>query len=111
MSSSGVSDGLIVTGVEQGSPAYQAGIRGLTRPAFGPIMLGDVIVAIKDKKIHNEADFLLALDGYQVGETIEMLVVRYIGASNQPNAITAFNLADQFKLARELKVKLKLKAL
>jgi S1-C subfamily serine protease len=68
-----------------------------------------VIIAVNSKKIYNEADFLLALDGCEAGDTIEMLVLRFISNAKPPNESSAVSIAEQYKLARELKIKLKLR--
>jgi S1-C subfamily serine protease len=74
----GVERGLVVVSVVPGSAADYAGIRGITRNTFSTISLGDIITSVNDIKVENEADFLRAIDGNVVGDTIGMVVMRYI---------------------------------
>ena len=59
------SDGVIVRGVVQNSPAAKAGI-----------MQGDVITEIDRKKIRNSAELVKTVSGYKVGTVIRVTVWR-----------------------------------
>lgn len=64
--------------VVPGSSAAIAGMRGISRNNFSTISLGDIVTAVNDVRVDNEADFLRAIDGNVVGDTITMSVTRYI---------------------------------
>jgi S1-C subfamily serine protease len=74
----GVERGLVVVDVVAGSAAAVAGIRGISRISFGSIKLGDTIIEVNSMRCDTEADFLKAIDGNVIGDTIEMTVMRYI---------------------------------
>ncbi len=67
--------GVIIERVEPGSPAAEAGLRGLTRKGT-QIGLGDVIVAIEDFEIENYDDLFNALDRFNPGDTVKVKVLR-----------------------------------
>ncbi len=60
-------DGVIVSGVENNSPASRAGFK-----------IGDVIVAINDQEIHSKEDVWAVIDNSDVkgGDVLEMQVIR-----------------------------------
>ena len=70
----GVDEGVLTLDVPQGSPAEKAGLRGTSRSAFGNIVLGDIIVAMDNRSIKNEADLFKALDEHKVGDTVTLAV-------------------------------------
>ena len=57
--------GLLLAGVESGSPADQGGL-----------LLGDTIVAFDDTPIRQHDDLLALLSGDRVGATVSIKVVR-----------------------------------
>lgn len=74
-------EGVILESVEPGGPADSAGLRGLVQTRSGYPAVGDVIVAIDDKKVRDSGELLDALDQFQPGDTIKVTVVR--GKSGQ----------------------------
>jgi len=68
--------GAVILEVTQGSRAYQQGLRGLTRDAYGRLLVRDVIVAISGTKIKSYDDLFNALDGYKIGDTVTLTVER-----------------------------------
>jgi len=68
-------DGLLVRGVEPGSPAAAAGIEE-----------GDLLVAVAGRALASVDDLHDALDAADAGSTIELTVVR--GADERPVAVT-----------------------
>lgn len=104
----GVDRGLVVVSVVPGSAADFAGIRGITRNSFSTISLGDTITAVDNIRVDNEADFLRAIDGKVVGDTITMTIMRYIedqkGAAASSNGVKEGNKRH----AVETKMRLKL---
>jgi S1-C subfamily serine protease len=67
--------GVIVERVAPGTPAHEAGLRGIEQRADG-VYLGDVIVGIDDKKIENYDDFYNAMESYREGQTVDVEIRR-----------------------------------
>jgi S1-C subfamily serine protease len=59
-----------------GGAAANAGLRGLVRTEDGDIELGDIIVAIDGQKVANKDDLYKVLDNHQIGDTVNVEVVR-----------------------------------
>ncbi|TXN49033.1 trypsin-like serine protease [Methylobacterium sp. WL18] len=66
-------DGVVVLRVLPGSPASQAGLRGVDPQSGG---LGDVIVAADDRPIHRLADLTAEIEEAGLGAAINLKVVR-----------------------------------
>ncbi len=66
-------DGVIIRDVVPGGPAAAAGLVGITRTQDG-LMVGDVIVSIGGHEIHEINDLYKVLDGYKVGDTVDVIV-------------------------------------
>ena len=71
-----VSYGTMIWQVQQGGPAANAGLRGLVQTEDGDIELGDIIIAIDGEKISNNDDLYRTLDKHQVGDTVNIEVMR-----------------------------------
>jgi S1-C subfamily serine protease len=69
-------EGAVVMEVDRDSRAYATGLRGLTRDAFGRLLIRDVITAIDAMKIKSWDDLFTALDGYKIGDTVTLTVER-----------------------------------
>ena len=69
-------DGVLIMSVEEGGAAAKAGIQPTYRDRNGRLHLGDIIVGINDEKIKNQNDLLLALEKYEVGEQINIVIER-----------------------------------
>jgi S1-C subfamily serine protease len=69
-------DGVVVRGVQPGSPAAKAGMIGIRRDARGRYRLGDVIVGIDDKKVGDYDDLYNTLDLFKVGDKVTVKTVR-----------------------------------
>ena len=52
----GISRGILILEVKPGTPAYQAGLRGLRRTDSGIVEIGDIIIAIEGYPIEKEGD-------------------------------------------------------
>ncbi|MBF0432277.1 MAG: trypsin-like peptidase domain-containing protein [Fibrobacteria bacterium] len=61
----GAVKGIVVSGVQKDSPGYKAGLRK-----------GDVLYAVAGQKADNLYDFLEILRRFQVGETVELKLIR-----------------------------------
>ena len=68
--------GVVVTRVFPGSPAQQAGIRGLQQDRRGEILLGDIIVGVDAHKVANYDDLYNALDRFKVGDEVSVKLIR-----------------------------------
>jgi putative serine protease PepD len=71
-----VESGVIILKIAEDSAAASAGLRGLEKKDFGKAALGDVIVAIDDKKIKNADEMLDILDKHKPGDKIKVAVLR-----------------------------------
>jgi S1-C subfamily serine protease len=72
----GAQSGVVVMGVQPGTGAAAAGVRGTSRDQNGAIVLGDVIVAIDNKPVRRSSDLLRALDEKNVGDVVNLSVRR-----------------------------------
>ena len=68
--------GVVVTRVSPGSPAQQAGIRGLVQDRRGEISLGDIIVGINEHVVKDFDDLFNAFDRFEVGDEVTVKLVR-----------------------------------
>jgi len=71
-----VSDGVLVWQVARGSGAAYAGLRGLQQLENGEVELGDIIVGIDNQKVADSDDLFRVLDKHQIGETVQVQIVR-----------------------------------
>jgi len=71
-----VSDGVLIVQVARGSGAANAGLRGLQQLENGDVELGDIILGIDNEKIANSDDLFRVLDKHQIGETVQVLILR-----------------------------------
>src|SRR3989449_6490608 len=71
-----VSEGVLIVQVQPGGGAANAGLRGTVQTEEGDIELGDIIVGIEGEKVKNNDDLFRALDKHQVGDTVNVEVVR-----------------------------------
>ncbi len=70
----GITKGVLVLDVPDGSPADEAGLRGTQRSGAGSVEFGDVIIELDGTEISNEADLFRALDDHKVGDTVKIKV-------------------------------------
>jgi S1-C subfamily serine protease len=71
-----VSAGVVIWQVAPGEAAANAGLRGLTQTENGDIEIGDVIVGMDNEKIDGSDDLYHILDRHQVGDTVQVQIVR-----------------------------------
>lgn len=71
-----VSDGVVIWYARPGGAAANAGLRGLVQTEDGDIELGDIIVSVDGQKVGNKDDLYRVLDKHQIGETINVEIVR-----------------------------------
>ncbi len=71
-----VDSGLLIRSVTQGSPAFTAGLKGLSQAPDGSILLGDIIESIDGERLATNDDLYRLLDKKQIGDTIQIEVFR-----------------------------------
>ncbi len=69
-------DGPLIREVEPNSAAAKAGLRPTIRDGRGEIRLGDIILRMDEQKIESYEDLILALEKYQPGDDVTLLVKR-----------------------------------
>jgi len=84
-----VEQGLVVIQVEPGGPADLAGLRGLRADEYGDAALGDIIVAVDGEAVQDLDDLMRILDRRQIGDEIEVEVVRRRGRETLTVRLTA----------------------
>ncbi len=67
-------DGVAIYQVEDGSPADQAGLSGISVTRSGRPRLGDLIVAVNGKPVSNQQDLFDAFETAGVGATVSLTV-------------------------------------
>lgn len=68
--------GVIILSISPGSAADSAGLQGATITPEGNIIANDIIVALENKPIDSVDKLLARVDGYKVGDTIKITVLR-----------------------------------
>jgi S1-C subfamily serine protease len=68
--------GVLILGVQPGSPAARAGLEPTRRDEDGQIQLGDLIVAVDGKNVESVNELLDLLEPHQSGDTVEVRVAR-----------------------------------
>jgi S1-C subfamily serine protease len=71
-----VEDGVLIWQVQPGGAAATAGLRGLQQTEDGDVEIGDIIVGIDADKVANLDDLSRLLDKRQVGEVVNVQIVR-----------------------------------
>ncbi len=71
-----VSEGVVIWQVAPGGAAANAGLRGLTQTENGDVEIGDIIVGIDNERVNNADDLFRILDKHQVGDTVQLQIVR-----------------------------------
>jgi S1-C subfamily serine protease len=71
-----ISDGVIILQVEPGQAAANAGLRGVTQTENGDFAIGDIVLGMDGEKIANTDDLYRQLDKHQVGDTVQLQILR-----------------------------------
>jgi putative serine protease PepD len=71
-----VEDGVLIVQVARGSGAANAGLRGIQQMENGDVELGDIILGIDNDKVSNSDDLFRVLDKHQIGETVQVQILR-----------------------------------
>ena len=69
-------EGVIIGEVPSGSEAEKAGLQGIKRNSQGEFELGDVIIAVDDKKVEDIDDLGNALEKHKVGDVVTVKFLR-----------------------------------
>jgi putative serine protease PepD len=84
-----VEDGVIILQVAPGQAAAVAGLRGVTQTENGDVAIGDIILGMDGEKIGNTDDLYRLLDKHQVGETVQLQILRSGRRITVPVRLTA----------------------
>jgi S1-C subfamily serine protease len=87
-------EGALIAVVLVGSPAERAGLQAVRRDAEGRLVPGDLIVAVAGQPIRNNRDLARALEGREVGESLELALQR-----GQQTRVARVILGDTLPLA------------
>jgi len=68
--------GVAVSGVEPGSAAAAAGLRGMTRVPNGQVVIGDIVQKIDDTAVRTSDELFLALDKHKPGDQVTITLWR-----------------------------------
>lgn len=71
-----VADGILILQVAPGEAAANAGLRGVTQTENGDAEIGDIILGMDGEKIANTDDLYRLLDKHQVGDTVQLQILR-----------------------------------
>lgn len=69
-------EGVLIRTVQPGSAAEAAGMRSTRLTEDGDVLLGDIIIAVDGKKVRNSEELFSILDDYDVGDTVEVTLIR-----------------------------------
>jgi S1-C subfamily serine protease len=84
-----VSQGVVIWQVAPGDAAANAGLRGLTQTENGDVEIGDIIVGIDNEKVANNDDLYRILDKHQVGDTVQVQIMRNGRRASVPVRLSA----------------------
>jgi len=69
-------EGVLVLGLEPGSPAAEAGLEPARMTEGGRIVPGDIIVGVAGQRVRSIADYLAVLDGFDAGDRVTLTLRR-----------------------------------
>ncbi|HTG15413.1 MAG TPA: trypsin-like peptidase domain-containing protein [Blastocatellia bacterium] len=84
-----VADGVVILQVAPGQAAANAGLRGVTQTEDGDFAVGDIILGMDSEKIANTDDLYRLLDKHQVGDTVQLQILRTGRRITVPVRLTA----------------------
>lgn len=90
-----VEKGLLIIGVARGGSAASAGLRGLSQNASGDVVLGDIITAIDGTPVLDSDDLYKLLDKKQIGDTIQVEIIRDNKTQTVPVKLVPLPAAQQ----------------
>ena len=83
-----VSSGVLIVSVAPGSPAANAGLRGVVQTEDGDLEIGDIIVGMDGQKVDNNDDLFKVLDKHKIGDTASVEVFRQGRRTSVPVRLT-----------------------
>jgi S1-C subfamily serine protease len=83
-----VSSGVLIVSVAPGSPAANAGLRGVVQTEDGDLEIGDIIVGMDGQKVDSNDDLFKVLDKHKIGDTASVEVFRQGHRTNVPVRLT-----------------------
>jgi S1-C subfamily serine protease len=83
-----VSSGVLIVSVAPGSPAANAGLRGVVQTEDGDLEIGDIVVGMDGQKVDNNDDLFKALDKHKIGDTANVEVFRQGHQTSVPVRLT-----------------------
>ncbi len=83
-----VSSGVLIVSVAPGSPAANAGLRGVVQTEDGDLEIGDIIVGMDGQKVDSNDDLFKALDKHKIGDTANVEVFRQGHRTTVPVRLT-----------------------
>ncbi len=69
-------EGVGILEVFKGSSAEEAGLREVKRLPNGQIEMGDIIIEVDGSKIREGSDLVKSLDRHEVGEEVDIIIIR-----------------------------------
>ncbi len=69
-------EGVAVIGVERGSPAADAGLRGARLVDGGDLLVGDIILSLGGQRIRDRESLLDALEQHRIGDRVTLRFMR-----------------------------------
>jgi len=69
-------EGVIILKVPAGTPAYEAGLRGVTQDRYGRRFINDIITAVDKTPVKSYDDLFTALENYKIGDTVTLTIER-----------------------------------
>ncbi|MCX6565186.1 MAG: trypsin-like peptidase domain-containing protein [Candidatus Aminicenantes bacterium] len=69
-------EGVVLLEVPAGTPAYEAGLRGLSQDRFGRRFINDVITAVDRTPIKSYDDLFSILENHKIGDVVTLTVER-----------------------------------
>jgi S1-C subfamily serine protease len=67
-------EGVMILGIEEGSPAARAGLEAARFTGDGRLVPGDIIVGIEGEAVERVEDLLAVLDRHRPGDTVSLRV-------------------------------------
>jgi S1-C subfamily serine protease len=83
-----VSSGVLIVSVAPGSPAANAGLRGVIQTEDGDLEIGDIIVGMDGQKVDSNDDLFKILDKHKIGDAINVEVFRQGSRTSVPVRLT-----------------------
>ncbi|MGL6076819.1 MAG: S1C family serine protease [Fimbriiglobus sp.] len=73
----GITTGVMISSIEEGSPAEKAGLRGLVVDRrTGEVEMGDVILSINGKEVKGNTEFAKMISSFKIGDSIRIVYER-----------------------------------